>query len=148
MEASVCCFYVSQQVLSTALCVKMKISCFSFLSESQDGALSPGQTVKNRSPQITKILYSGNMLLCSPHLQRLLSGRDFAVLINQLRWVIIQCCVMVAHWGESSQGSECWQLYPELATLAFLSCAQATLTDLCRNPTEIGHGKPEQNFYS
>lgn len=62
-------------------------------------------------------------------------------LINQLRWIIIQCCVMVAYWGESSQGRECWQLYPELATLAFLSCAKATPTDLCRNPTETGQGK-------
>lgn len=81
------------------------------------------------------------MLLWSPHLQRFLSGRDSDLPMNQLRWVITQCCVMVAHWGHSSQGRECWQLYPELAALAFLSCAKATLTDLCRNPMEIGQGK-------
>lgn len=68
------------------------------------------------------------MLLWSPHLQRFLSGRDSALPINQLRWIIIQCCVMVAYWGESSQGRECWQLYPELAALAVPSCAKATLT--------------------
>lgn len=62
-------------------------------------------------------------------------------LINQLRGIIIQCCVMVAYWEESSQGRECWQLYPELATLDFLSCAKATRTDLCRNPMKIGQGK-------
>lgn len=47
-----------------------------FLSESQDGVLSPEQTVKNTGPQIAKIFYSVNLFLWSPHLQRFLSGRD------------------------------------------------------------------------
>lgn len=118
VEASACCFNISQQVLCTVLWGKMKILHFSFLSEPQDGALSPGQTVKNTSPQITKIFYSVNMLLWSPHLQRFLSGRDSALPINQLRWIIIQCCVMVAYWGQSSRGRECWQLCPEQPLLS------------------------------
>lgn len=140
VEASACCFYVSQQVLCTALWGKMKISHFSFLSESQDGALSPGQTVKDTSPQITKIFDSVHTLLWCAQLQGFLSGRGFAVLLSQLRWVLTQGCVM-GDTGESSPGREGWQLLPELATLAFLSCAKATLRNPCRNPAEIGQGK-------
>lgn len=67
--------------------------------------------------------------------------QGFDLPMNQLRWIITQCCVMVAHRGHSPQGRECWQLHPELATLAFLSCAKATLADLCRNPVGTGQGK-------
>lgn len=139
VEASACCFYVSQQVLCTALWGKTKISHFSFLSESQDGALSLGQTVENTSPQITKIFDSVHMLLWT-------EAAEVPV------WLGL-CCSdepaemdldpypLMGDTGESSHGREGWQLPPELATLAFLSCAKATLRNLCRNPAEIGQGK-------